>query len=201
MCPWKYGTIPGQREIIKRPTITVLPHILNPKSPDGGRFLTRFNIPDSYEAKVTMAQELTNKAGEYEDPKPHDHRDLPPLKPLGLDEFDTRYEKDPYNLHFKSNRLNILWDLSRKNPTERDIRGRQMCPPLHQPPKWESRLHLPQDSFPNKDNSYTRYRRRNRSPHEALMDRICDNLASKWEKEKLDKEIEKQQAVMQKQTA
>ena len=51
--------------------------------------------------------------------------------------------------------LFAVWDLSRKNPTERDIRGRQMCPPLHQPPKWESRLHLPQDSFPNKDNSYT----------------------------------------------
>ena len=74
MCPWKYGTIPGKREVIKRPQITVLPHILNPQSPEGVRFHTRFNIPDSYQAKVVMAQELVNNCGEYSNPKPHDHR-------------------------------------------------------------------------------------------------------------------------------
>lgn len=191
MQPWKYGTIPGKREIIKRPKVTILPHILNPKTPEGTRFHTQFNIPDSYDGKVEMARELTNKADPYENPKPHDFRDLPPLKPLGLDEFVTEYEKDPYSIHFKSNRLNILWDLATKTPTERDIRGTQMAPPLHQPPKWEARLILEKDRFPNKDYTYTRYRRYVRSPHSALMQRACDALEAKWAREKLEKEIAK----------
>ena len=104
----------------------------------------------------------------------------------------TSYEKDPFNLHFKSNRLNIrecftanyfacsdvtqpnvsflskrtptisvwrcadlVWDVALRNPTDRNIRGRQMCPPLHQPPKWQSQLILPKDDWPDKDYSYT----------------------------------------------
>ena len=74
MCPWKYGTIPGKREQVRRPRVTVLPHVLNPKTEEGGRFLTRFSVLDSYDAKMLMAKELTNKADEYKDPKLHDHR-------------------------------------------------------------------------------------------------------------------------------
>ena len=76
MKPCRYGTIPGKREIYKRPRITVLPHILNPKSPEGTRFHTRFNIPDSYEAKLKMAQELTNKTEQYKNPQLHDFRQV-----------------------------------------------------------------------------------------------------------------------------
>ena len=74
MCPWKYGTFLGKREQVRLPRVTVLPHVLNPKAPDEGRFLTRFNVLDSYDAKKVMAKELTNNAGEYLDPKAHDHR-------------------------------------------------------------------------------------------------------------------------------
>lgn len=76
MQPWKYGTIPGQRQFVKRPKITVLPHILNPKPQEDRRFHTRFNIPDSYDSKMEMARELMNKAEPYENPKPFDSRDV-----------------------------------------------------------------------------------------------------------------------------
>ena len=42
-----------------------------------------------------------------------------------------------------------------KAPTERDIKGRQMAPPLIQPPKWENRLILPKTHWPESYNAYT----------------------------------------------
>ena len=38
--------------------------------------------------------------------------------------------------------------LSRGVPPERNIKGQQMAPALHQPPKWEARLHLPTGPWP-----------------------------------------------------
>lgn len=43
---------------------------------------------------------------QYRNPQPHDFRQYPDLKQLGLPEFQTKYHRDPYNLKFLSQRLN-----------------------------------------------------------------------------------------------
>ena len=43
-----------------------------------------------------------------------------------------------------------------KAPTERDIKGQQMAPPLFQPDKWEEmNLVLPKTNWPEHYNAYT----------------------------------------------
>merc|ERR1712226_233520 len=193
--PWKYGTIPGQKEVVKREESVKLPHILQAKSVDEGIFqTTHFNIPDPYEAKLWMVKHGMYKAGMYHMPQPHDFRGYPPIKSLGLPEFETTYEKDPYNIHFNSNRLNIHHGINLNPPSERDIRGRQMAPPLIQPPKWEARLIYPKDSWPEKYNAYTRFRRMGRVPKSALMERIDDHLSAQWAKEKMERVLSSKSA-------
>ena len=73
--PWLYGTIPGQREITKRPRRTVIPHLLKPKETDEKeKIVTLFHIDRPFTAKKKFVREGMNKAGEYDNPKPHDFR-------------------------------------------------------------------------------------------------------------------------------
>ena len=75
MEPWKYGTIPGQRAIYKRPKKTLLPHLLLPPQSEKRRFVTEgFDIPDAFTAKTMFARDGMNKPEMYALPKPHDFR-------------------------------------------------------------------------------------------------------------------------------
>uniref|UniRef100_A0A2C9LT61 Uncharacterized protein n=1 Tax=Biomphalaria glabrata TaxID=6526 RepID=A0A2C9LT61_BIOGL len=110
MQPWRYGTIPGQREIIKRVRSEGhLPRLLEDDSNDEGtQFKTQFRLERPFTAKKKFVASGSNKPGEYESPKPHDFRGYPPIKSLGLDEFVTDYEKDPNGVKFKTQRLNHM---------------------------------------------------------------------------------------------
>ena len=70
----------------------------------------------------------------------------------------------------------IVWDLATKPPTERDIRGRQMAPPLHQPPKYEEELHLDKDRWPDKDYTYSVSNIINM----LLYSRTIDSIVKSW---------------------
>ena len=72
--PWLYGTIPGQREIIKRPRRKVIPHLLKPKDEGEKKLVTLFHIDRPFTAKKKFVREGMYSAGEYNNPKPHDHR-------------------------------------------------------------------------------------------------------------------------------
>ncbi|PVD30602.1 hypothetical protein C0Q70_09874 [Pomacea canaliculata] len=80
-----------------------------------------------------------------------------PLYPdsLGLEEFDTSYEKDPYNLNFKSRHLDIVHGIA-PGAAERDLQpGRQMAPPMSAKPKWDTKLILEKTSWPQRFEGFT----------------------------------------------
>ncbi|XP_064614378.1 uncharacterized protein LOC135478043 [Liolophura sinensis] len=192
MQPWKYGTIPGQRQSYSRPKrqSLVLQGVLDGAKSEEDPFLTRFRAPDSYEAKLMFVKDGRFPLGRYATPTPHDFRGYPPIKSLGLPEFITAHDHDPYNIAFKSERLNIYHGLNTEPPTDRHL-GRQMAPVLPPQPYWESRLILPNSPWPRRPASFTRFRRQGRPPHSAFMDRVEETLTAKWAKEKLEKSLQK----------
>ena len=72
--PWLYGTIPGQREIIKRERPKVIPHLLQTKDKDNKGLVTYFHIDRPFTAKKKFVREGMNEPGEYVNPTPHDYR-------------------------------------------------------------------------------------------------------------------------------
>ena len=74
MKPEKYGTFPGKYVTFRRPEQTTIPHILLPPKPDEGRMVLRFHIDRPFTAKKKFVREGMYSPGEYEIPKPHDHR-------------------------------------------------------------------------------------------------------------------------------
>jgi len=190
MQPWKYGTIPGKKEVVKKTNVVHLPHILNPKKNDEKEFKTRFtDLMDAFDAKMEYVKEGMYKPGLYQMPKPHDFRGYPPIKSLGLDEFDVWYNKDPYNIHFLTRNLNIIHGLNSRPLSGSQHHGRQMAPPLTPKPHWEARLIMEKDAWPLKSASYTRYRRQGRDPRSALMSRIDHHLSAEWAKEQLERQL------------
>lgn len=92
-----------------------LPEIYAPSKPGSSLikekppFIRNFRISDSNDAKLELVKKFKEVEGSvepYKQPGPHDFRDYPPLKKLGLDEFTTSYERDPYNINFHTGRLN-----------------------------------------------------------------------------------------------
>jgi hypothetical protein len=72
--PWLYGTIPGQREIIKRDRPKVIPHLLQSKTKEDKGLVTYFHIDRPFTAKKKFVREGMNEPGEYNNPSPHDFR-------------------------------------------------------------------------------------------------------------------------------
>lgn len=76
MQPWKYGTIPGQRQSYVRPKkqSMVLQGVLDGTKSEEDPFLTRFRAPDSYQAKRMFVKDGRFPLGRYTTPRPHDFR-------------------------------------------------------------------------------------------------------------------------------
>ncbi|CAH1789400.1 unnamed protein product [Owenia fusiformis] len=193
MQPWKYGTFPGKQSSLKQDEndkveLPPVLQIIQKPSREKTRFMTRFHIDDPHEARqITLRNDLL-PPGDYVPPQLHDFRQYPPLKKLGLSEFITTSDPDPYNIKFITERLNQIKGLHGRPPTERDTKGRQMAPPLHQPPKWEVKNHHPRGPWPTGSASYTRHRRA-RNAKSAFMQRVTGTLETQWAKEKLEKEL------------
>jgi len=189
MQPWRYGTLPGHSKTAPvRREENSLPRIFD-KPEREPEIVTRFHIDRPFTAKKKFVTEGMNYPGPYDNPTPHDFRQYPSLKKLGLDEFMTKYEKDPFNIHFKSKRLNHIHGLCFE-PVERDlVPGRQMGPPMSAKEQWEAALVLEKTKWPQKPEAYTRFRRRHRQPYSAFMERVEGDLSGKWYKERLDDAI------------
>lgn len=192
--PWLYGTIPGQREIIKRDRSKVVPALLKPKVKGDKNLVTIFHIDRPFTAKKKFVREGMYQKGEFIDLTPHDFRGYPPLKTLGLPEFVNKSDKDPFSIKFHTDRLNIIHGERVDKATDRDIRGLQMAPPLSPPPLHECQLLLDKEPWPVKNEQYTRFRLRHRPAHSAFMDRTSRLLETKWAKEKYDKAIAEQRS-------
>lgn len=191
--PWLYGTIPGQREIIKRDRSKVVPHLLKPKVKEDRGLVTMFHIDRPFTAKKKFVREGMYQPGEFIDPAPHDFRGYPPLKTLGLPEFVQKSDKDPFNIKFHTERLNIIHGDKVDKATDRDIRGQQMAPPLTPPPLHECHLFFDKGPWPVKNEQFTRFRLRHRPAHSAFMERTTRLLEAKWAREKYEKAIAQQE--------
>ncbi|XP_050419030.1 uncharacterized protein LOC126832325 isoform X2 [Patella vulgata] len=191
MKPWNYGTIPGERVVYKREKTTLLPRILNnDQSKDEKEFKRFFRIDRPFTAKKKFVREGMYEAGEYEMPKPHDFRDYPSLKSLGLEELQLAPERDPYNLKFNSERLDIIRGLTAGDAIFLSADYPYMAPPLPRQPRFEPSLMLDRESYPQREVRFTRYRRRNRQAYSAFMERVEADLTAQWNKEKLEKVIQ-----------
>ncbi|KAH9524757.1 hypothetical protein Btru_027738 [Bulinus truncatus] len=184
MQPWRYGTIPGQMEVIRRArSESRLPRLLQDNREEEPQFNTRFRIERPFTAKKNFVANGTYKPGPYESPKPHDFRQYPPIKSLGLDEFVTSHDRDPEGLQFKSQRLNHIFGLPNE-PPERDlVPGRQMGKPMSGKKHWDPQLILDQDPWPRKSAAFTRHRRRHRQAYSAFMERVENALTTAWTQE------------------
>lgn len=190
--PWLYGTIPGQLEVIKRQRTVVLPHLLVSKSDEVKRFNTYFHIERPFTAKRKFVRDGMNEKGHFEDLRLHDFRDYPPLKTLGLSEFVSQTEKDPFNIKFHTERLNTIHGDRVDKATDRNIVGIQMAPPKSPPLLHECHLLIDKGPYPVKNAEFTRFRIRQRPVHSALMERATQILEVKWAKEKYEKALERQ---------
>lgn len=187
--PWLYGTIPGQRESVKRVRPKVIPHLLKPKTEENKGLVTYFHIDRPFTAKKKFVREGMYEKGEFVNPAPHDFRGYPPLKTLGLPEFVQKTDKDPYNIKFHTDRLNMIHGDRVDKATDRDIRGLQMAPPLSPNPLHECHLLLEKGPWPVKNEQFTRFRVRHRPAHSAFMERATRLLESKWAREKYEKAL------------
>ncbi|XP_048882048.1 uncharacterized protein si:dkey-30e9.6 isoform X2 [Brienomyrus brachyistius] len=113
-------------------------------------FALRHRPPDSLESKLMFVKFGKYPDFPYRDPKPHDFRQYSDDMP----DIVTTTEKYPNNPNFKSQHLSTK-------------------------PKWEAKLILPKDPWPNKSASYTRHRRR-RGLYSAFMDRVEEKLTILW---------------------
>lgn len=190
MRPENYGTFPGKHVTVKRPVRNVIPHMLRPAKPDEGRMSLRFHIDRPFTAKKKFVREGMYKAGQFKNPQPHDFRGYPPIKKLGLDEFMTDFEKDPYSINFHTGRLNIIHGLPLEKATDRDTRGRQMAPPRTPDKKYDAELILSKGSWPTKPGELNRHRPRHRPAHSAFMDRVDRTLQHQWAREKMDESLQ-----------
>lgn len=187
--PWLYGTIPGQRESVKRVRPKVIPHLLKTKTEENKGLVTYFHIDRPFTAKKKFVREGMYEKGEFVNPAPHDFRGYPPLKTLGLPEFVQKTDKDPYNIKFHTDRLNMIHGDRVDKATDRDIRGLQMAPPLSPNPLHECHLLLEKGPWPVKNEQFTRFRVRHRPAHSAFMERATRLLESKWAREKYEKAL------------
>nr|KAG5708382.1 hypothetical protein BaRGS_034413 [Batillaria attramentaria] len=156
--PWLYGTIPGQREKVTREKGSLMPLIFKQRSSSPPPIVTRFHIARPFTAKKQFVREVKKDLERLSDVV----NVYPPIKTLGLDEFETSYEKDPYNINFKTERLDIIHGLNR-GPAEKDRSGgRQMAPPLSAKLKWDPQLILEKNPFPQRYEGFTKDKREKR---------------------------------------
>lgn len=192
--PWKYFSASDQRMLERKAAASdgeecCLPQIFRDTATGDANdankcdeFVTRFKTIGQFDAKVLFVRHGMRRRSAYRMPKPHDFRGLPPIESLGLPEFSTQYERDPYNLKFnKENPKNVLgWSLPQ--PTSSFDPGSSVSP-LTPQPKWDRNLILPKTQWPNKYAAYTRHRRWDRSAQSAKMERIEQQLTEQWRRE------------------
>lgn len=170
----------GKLDIVEEIKTTILPEIVQKK--ESPKFIAKFKPPDPQEARIMFVKTGKFPTAGYKDPKPHDFRQYEDNIP----DFNTSYERDPWNLNFKSQQLNASLEPVKHPQEKTSVERFDTYKP--QELKWDSKLILPKKSWPPKSASYTRHRRR-RGVYSALMDRVEDKLANVLEK---DEPVQKQ---------
>lgn len=151
----------------------LFPDLIGRREPP--KLQTRFPHIGPYEASLMFVKNGKFPSGPYKDPKPHDFRQYE----TGIPDFVTTYERDPSDLKLKSQALNTVHGLPPLNSKQQGIRSERITTFKPQELKWDSKLILPNDSYPPKSASFTRHRRR-RGAYSALLDRVEEKLTKTW---------------------
>ncbi|XP_039265864.2 putative uncharacterized protein C7orf78 [Styela clava] len=134
-------------------------------------FAVYFHILDPSEAKAQFVKDGMYKPPQYEMPKPHDFRQYPPLKSLGLPQFMTSYDRDPMGINFKSKHLRTIIGPTLQVVTRDVESGSRITHEREETPQWDRELILPKAPFPNKMHAFSRHRRMDRSARSAFLER------------------------------
>jgi len=138
----------------------------------------RFRIDDPHEARIRFVKTGCFKKPPYTNPKPHDHRGYPPLKALGLEEFKTSYDRDPYDgVGLKCKKKGIATITGPQADFLRHVRLKKKEDyEAIRHLKYDPALILPKLSYPNKMPAFTRHRRKDRSAKSAYLERAEDMM-------------------------
>ncbi|RXM29178.1 Adseverin [Acipenser ruthenus] len=137
----------GKLDIAEEIKTTILPEIAQKK--ESPKFIAKFKPPNPQEARIMFVKTGKFPTAGYKDPKPHDFRQYEDNIP----DFNTSYERDPWNLNFKSQQLNASLEPVKHSQEKTSVERFDTYKP--QELKWDSKLILPKKSWPPKSASYT----------------------------------------------
>lgn len=195
--PWKYGTYPGYRDKqeLQQPQagdVALHPVLKQPraKSP---YFQRRFRIERPWTSRINFVKhgKLPNEPEHYINPKPLEIRTLADIERLGLPEFDTKEEKDPFDLKLQHKFIKTYHGINLE-PPPRDLAPVDDSHPrmkLVRPsdPQFEGNLILRKDKWPKgmayrHSAEYTRHKKLIRTAQSAFMERAHRSLHEKWDR-------------------
>jgi hypothetical protein len=78
-------------------------------------FVTQFKSPSPVEVRVAFVRHGSYPKERYVMPTDHDFRGYPPIESLGLPEFATDYERDPFNIMFLNRHRQTIFLKSAEN--------------------------------------------------------------------------------------
>ncbi|XP_061410429.1 uncharacterized protein LOC133344466 isoform X2 [Lethenteron reissneri] len=145
--------------------------------------------------RVIVATHGTIPKDKYKNPRPHDFRQYPDIKELGLPEFvssgninqqrpDASTHPAAHHLLDQGVRAGTVRATRALVPSrDEDARSRWDASITRPLPPWEGHLMLPTEPWPPRPASYTRFRRR-RSAHSALLERVHDKFSQIWQQER-----------------
>ncbi|CAF0716745.1 unnamed protein product [Brachionus calyciflorus] len=131
-------------------------------------------------ARIEASKNMGFRDGleQFKNPQPYDFRGLKYL--FGMPEFQTRFEKDPFDIKFLSSSLNQIHGYERALNLREVDKGLQMGDKVKKAdPHYDPNLILPRLKFPNKFNGYSRYRNKDRSIESAFWDRVLPKLSDR----------------------
>ncbi|XP_067852009.1 putative uncharacterized protein C7orf78 [Heptranchias perlo] len=141
-------------------------------------FVCRFKILDPFEAKIMFVKNGKYENGAFKDPKPHDFRQYK----TNIPDIVTSFDRDPFNLKFKSKNLNAVHELLPDINQQKGASAQSFDTYKAREVKWDTQLILKKEPWPHKSASYTRHRR-HRGINSAFMDRVEEKLTKLWQKE------------------
>ncbi|CAH8514729.1 unnamed protein product [Heterobilharzia americana] len=148
-----------------------------------------------FTAKILFVRCGSFKPGPYTMPKPHDYRGLTPTNESKCPKFITSYEKDPMNINFLKKRqqskhnhdyyglTNIVWGINCDETIIRKV-PQSFLKPLEQSEKWNKKLYLPSEPYPNREKCFTRHQLQFRDPHEVFLDKVGEKLETLWKRQR-----------------
>ncbi|CAI9727763.1 Hypothetical predicted protein [Octopus vulgaris] len=171
-----FYTKPTTHQHFKEPNMPELMQCCPESSENNSNFVLRFKILRPNTARKLAVRFGKLPTGCYTNPKPHDHRDLPPIKDLQLPEFVTSCRQREPSTKPAADRIYSGQRFKLREPIKFDgAEGKNVnrfSTRKSPESKWDRSLCLKKDPYRFRYPAFTRHRRLDRTAHSALFDRI-----------------------------